>query len=72
MRKVLNIVLTVGLGVLSFWIILIWMIVLAVVCILLLVDLIHFIWTKRRIPWIEAVLNGWSDFLRYPFTRKEV
>lgn len=70
MKKIKQVLLTIGSAMLSFWFLWIWTIIFAVTGVLLMVDWIHRIWTDRRIPWIEKVTNGWSELFDHPFSSK--
>ena len=69
LKTVKNVLITVGLGIISFWFVILWAVIFGVTGVLLLVDLVHFIWTGRRIHWIEVVTDGWADLFDHPFSR---
>ena len=70
LKQLKKIAITIGTGFVSFWFIIIWTMIFAVTGVLMLVDWVHKVWTDRRIPWIEVVMDGWADLFDHPFTRK--
>lgn len=69
METLKNIVITVGSAIVSFMYIFIWTMIFCITGVLLLIDFIHKIWTKRRIKWIEVVTDGWAELFAHPFER---
>ncbi len=69
MKTLKNVAITVGSGIISFMYIIIWTMIFAITGVLMMVDFIHNIWTRRRIPWITAVTDAWSEMFAHPFTR---
>ena len=71
LKTVLKVVMTIGMGLISFWLMIFGALLAMPAVVLGIVDCVHYIWTGRRIPWIEFVMNGWADLLRYPFDKKD-
>lgn len=70
LRKIRNVLLTVVSGML-FWLMMFMSAAFgAVTGVLLMVDWIHYIWTDRRIPWIQTFTDGWADLFDHPFGDK--
>ena len=64
-----KVMMTVGSGIISFVYLFIWLILFGIAGVLMMVDWIHWIWTRRRIAWIKIVMDGWRDLFDHPFTR---
>lgn len=70
MKTLKNVAITVGSGIVSFMYIVVWTMIFAVTGILMMVDFIHNIWTRRRIPWIAAITDAWADMFAHPFEKQ--
>lgn len=70
METLKNVALTVGSGIVSFMFIIIWTMIFCITGVLMLIDWVHKIWTKRRIPWITTVMDGWAELFAHPFSKR--
>ena len=67
MEETKKILITVGSGLVSFWVFILWMVMAMTMGILLMVDWIYKVWTKRRITWIQHVSDWVGRFFTNPF-----
>jgi len=62
-----RIIKTIDIGIISWWFVVFMMVMSIPAAILLIVDVIHYIWTDQRIPEIVKILDGYVAVFKYPF-----
>lgn len=67
LEKTVKILKTVGIGIISWWLIIFMMMLSIPAGILLIIDVVYHIWTGRRIEMIKKILQGYAVLFTNPF-----
>lgn len=67
LEKTVKILKTVGIGIISWWLVIFMMVISIPAGILLIIDVVYHIWTGRRIEMIKKILQGYAVLFTNPF-----